>query len=80
MTPEEYAAWEKEHTAKEQAAKKTFTDRGMDAWTTDEVEKVFTIHSFAAPYCTVTRKADKMPGVLTFQHSPRVYYDFRPSW
>ena len=45
-------------------------------WTTDEVQEEFKITSFYAPYCGAIRKSDGKNGSLTFQHSPRFYFDF----
>ena len=46
-------------------------------WTTDEVQKEFEITGFYAPQCGVIRKSDGKRGSLTFQHSPRFYFDFQ---
>lgn len=46
-------------------------------WTTDEVQKEFEITGFGAPCCAAIRKSDGKRGTLTFQHSPRFYFDFR---
>ena len=46
-------------------------------WTTGEVQQEFTIKGFFAPYCAAIRKSDSKRGTLTFQHSPRFYFDFR---
>ncbi len=48
-----------------------------NVWDTDEVQKVFWIESFMAPCAFVTRKKDKLRGILTFQHNPRFYFDFQ---
>lgn len=45
-------------------------------WTTDEVREEFEVISFMAPLVFVTRKSDGVEGTLTFDHSPRIYYDF----
>uniref|UniRef100_A0A6M3Y073 Uncharacterized protein n=1 Tax=viral metagenome TaxID=1070528 RepID=A0A6M3Y073_9ZZZZ len=46
---------------------------------TNELQKTFTVHSFAAPFCVVERKADGEKGVVKFQHQPRFYFDFTPT-
>jgi len=46
-------------------------------WTTDELLKDFTVHSFLAPFVIVTRKSDGKKGTLEFTHSPRVYSNFQ---
>ena len=48
-----------------------------NVWTTETLQRDFEVRSFLAPFCTVTRKSDGKKGVLTFQHSPRFYFDFR---
>ena len=45
-------------------------------WTTDELRDLFTVHSFAAPFVLVTRRADGARGTLDFTHSPRFYFNF----
>ena len=45
-------------------------------WNTEELITDFTVHSFLAPVCLVTRKSDGADGFLTFQHSPRFYFAF----
>jgi hypothetical protein len=51
-----------------------------NVWKYDEVQNVFEITSFLAPFCFCTRKSDGAKGVLTFQHSPRYYFDFVPNY
>jgi hypothetical protein len=43
-------------------------------WDTDELQKDFTVHSFAAPFVMVTKKSDNKKGMLMFQHWPRLYF------
>lgn len=45
-------------------------------WDTQELGRDFEVHSFAAPFVLVTRKSDGTEGGLTFQHWPRLYFDF----
>jgi hypothetical protein len=45
-------------------------------WTTDEMSREFTVHSFAAPFVVVTRKSDGKKGSLEFTHSPRFYFNW----
>jgi len=45
-------------------------------WTTEQLGREFTVHSFMAPFVGVTRKADGVRGTLTFTHHPRFYFDF----
>lgn len=49
-----------------------------EVYDTLELQVLFTVHSFAAPFVIVTRKADGMNGSLEFQHSPRYYHSFVP--
>lgn len=46
-------------------------------WSADEVAAEFEIVVFATPFAVVTRKADGKKGSLTFQDSPRLYWDFQ---
>lgn len=46
-------------------------------WTTSEMTEEFTVHSFAAPFCYVTRKSDGVSGWLEFTHMPRWYFNFQ---
>jgi len=47
-------------------------------WDTSEMTKEFTAHGFGAPIIVVTRNSDGVKGSLTFQHSPRFYFNFIP--
>jgi len=47
-------------------------------WDTSEMTTHFDALSFMAPYIVVKRKSDGVKGSLTFQHSPRFYFDFQP--
>lgn len=49
---------------------------GEDYWTTEQMRERFTVEGFAAPYVIVRRKSDGQPGVLSFTHQPRYYYDW----
>ena len=46
-------------------------------WDTDEMCSEFDVTGFMAPFTVVKRKSDGQKGTLTFQHSPRFYFDFR---
>mgnify|MGYP003641442182 CR=1 FL=1 len=48
-----------------------------DVWDTQEMSAEFVVQGFGAPYVVVTRKSDGVKGSLTFQHSPRFYFDFK---
>ncbi len=45
-------------------------------WTTEELQRDFTVHSFLAPFVIVTRKSDNAKGTLQFEHMPRRYFNF----
>ena len=45
-------------------------------WDTQELTRDFTVKSFLAPFVSVVRKADGVPGALLFQHDPRYYFNF----
>lgn len=46
-------------------------------WDTAELQRDFQVHTFAAPFVVVTRKADGVKGTLQFNHNPRVYFGFQ---
>ena len=48
-------------------------------WDTQELGQDFEVQGFMAPLVVVKRKADGIVGILTFQHSPRYYFDFVPN-
>ena len=48
-------------------------------WDTTQLQEDFSVVGFMAPFVIVKRKSDGMPGMLTFQHSPRFYFDFTSS-
>ncbi len=50
-----------------------------NVWDTAGVQRDFEVTGFLAPFCTVRRKSDNVKGTLEFCHSPRFYFDFRPS-
>ena len=45
-------------------------------WTTEEMQREFTVTGFAAPFVVVVRKSDGVRGSLEFTHNPRVYFNF----
>jgi hypothetical protein len=47
-------------------------------WTTIELAEEFEVIGFMAPLVVVRRKADGVKGSLEFQHSPRIYFAFKP--
>lgn len=56
------------------------TEYGADnVWDTEGVQRDFEIIGFMAPFVVARRKVDNVKGTLTFCHSPRFYFDFRPS-
>ena len=48
-------------------------------WTTDELQREFTVIGFGFGYCAVERKSDGVKGSLDFGGSPRVYHSFHAS-
>jgi len=47
-----------------------------EVYDTSQLQQAFTVHSFCAPCCSVTRKSDGAKGLLEFQHRPRYYFAF----
>jgi hypothetical protein len=45
-------------------------------WDTSQMQEDFEPLGFAAPFIVVRRRSDGAKGTLTFQHSPRLYFDF----
>lgn len=45
-------------------------------WNTTELTKAFEVLGFSCGYCVVRRKVDGVRGSLSFDHMPRIYYDF----
>lgn len=48
-----------------------------NVWDTQELQKVFQVHGFMAPFVSVTRKEDGKKGAVMFQDWPRFYFDFK---
>lgn len=48
-------------------------------WDTTQLQEDFSVEGFSAPFVVVRRKSDGQRGTLEFKHSPRVYFDFRPT-
>jgi hypothetical protein len=42
-----------------------------------ELQQDFEVLGFMAPFVVVRRKSDGVRGSLTFQHTPRLYFDFQ---
>lgn len=47
------------------------------AMTTAEMQELYTVVGFAAPYVVVYRKSDGVRGSLQFTHHPRFYHSFQ---
>lgn len=59
--------------------RKELEEKVGKTWTTDEMQKDFTVHGFGHGFCFVTRKSDNVEGSLDFTHMPRFYFGFCPS-
>ena len=46
-------------------------------WTTQELTRDFEVLGFSCGFCVVRRKGDGVRGSLSFDHMPRIYYDFK---
>ena len=46
-------------------------------YNTQELQLLFEVKGFLAPFISVKRKSDGVMGVLMFQHSPRYYFNFQ---
>ena len=49
-----------------------------EVYDTKQVQEKFKIDGFMAPWVMCTRKSDGVSGIMTFQHSPRYYFEFIP--
>jgi len=49
-----------------------------ESYDTQQLQELFTVHGFLAPFVSVTRKSDGAKGAMLFTHSPRRYFDFTP--
>ena len=47
-----------------------------DVWDTEQAVADFDFVGFMAPFVVAVRKCDNVKGSLTFQHSPRFYFNF----
>jgi hypothetical protein len=47
-------------------------------WNTQELARDFTVLGFAAPFVIVKTKSTQELGSITFQHHPRLYWDYKP--
>jgi len=47
-----------------------------DVYDRAEMQELFSVVSFAAPFVEVTRKSDGVRGHLQFTHMPRLYFNF----
>lgn len=47
-------------------------------YNTQELQEHFEVIGFLAPFVSVRRKSDGVEGTMMFDHSPRVYFDFKP--
>lgn len=56
----------------------TGTEPTGETWTTEELQRDFTVEAFSAPFVVVRRKSDGVLGTLEFKHQPRVYFSFVP--
>jgi hypothetical protein len=75
---ENAAAVESDDPIKERARLEAKHGKG-NVWDTSELSQHFTVQSFLAPFCMVTRKSDGKRGAVEFQHSPRFYFTFTPA-
>jgi hypothetical protein len=60
------------------ASREGLTKKYGKVWDTEELSQDFKVQGFMAPFVVVQRKTDDVKGTLTFQGSPRFYFDFTP--
>ena len=61
----------------EPGERETMEAKQGQVWNTSEMQRDYSVESFAAPLIVVRRKADGVRGSLMFQHRPRYYYNFQ---
>jgi len=61
----------------ERSEREVLEEAHGQVWDTGEMQKDFTVMSFAAPLIIVSRKSDGKRGTLFFQHRPRFYWGFQ---
>ena len=49
----------------------------IDEMTTAEMQKQYNVLGFSLNMCVVERKSDGVKGTLDFDHSPRLYFNFK---
>lgn len=75
MDPKERSAKAAEINANPRTREELEEQYGKDnVWDTKELQEVFSVDSFLAPYCFVIKKSDGRTGVVGFQHAPRFYF------
>jgi hypothetical protein len=62
----------------EAAERKALEAKYGQVWNTEELSRDFSVEGFMAPFVVVRRISDGVKGSMTFQHSPRFYFDFDP--
>ena len=62
-----------------QALRDELSAKYSDVCDTTEMQKLYTVEGFGAPFVVVTRKSDGVKGSLQFTHMPRLYFNFQPS-
>jgi len=78
-----WAAARAEHLAMYEAelatARHTLAERGiLETWDAASVGNTYSLTWFSHGVCGAVRKTDQVYGMLIFDHSPRLYYDFQP--
>jgi hypothetical protein len=51
----------------------TLAEETEPTWTTEELQRVFEVIAFAAPFVLVRRRSQDRRGTLEFTHRPRTY-------
>ena len=59
------------------AERAALEEKHGQVWDTGQLQTVFNIVGFSAPFVVAIRKEDGKPGSLCFQHRPRFYWGFQ---
>ena len=58
-------------------SQKEIANLNTEKLTTEQMQKLYQVIGFAAPFVMVRRISDNIKGSLEFGHSPRLYFNFK---
>jgi hypothetical protein len=63
--------------SQEKAELRTKLETQGQVWDTTQLQQDFVVEGFSMGFVVVKRKADGQRGSLDFEHSPRLYHNFK---